>query len=101
MIEAPFEAAIGGSGVSAEGVVFGGVDFNEGGLAGEPIVVAVGFDGEEHVAIDRDGGGVNNMYQLTAEFDRHFEKIREYRLQTRPYERVEIPGIALKPAAAG
>ena len=64
-------------------------------------LVAVGLDGKEYPAIDSDGGGVNNMHQLTAEFDRPIEKIREYRLQTRPYERVEIPDVALKPAGGG
>jgi hypothetical protein len=64
-------------------------------------LVAVGLDGKEYPAIDSDGGGVNNFHQLTAEFDRPPEKIREFRLQTRPYERVEIPGVALKLAGGG
>jgi hypothetical protein len=63
-------------------------------------LVAVGIDGKEYPAVETNGGGVNNMRQLTAEFDRPREKIREFKLQVRPYERVEIPEIALKPASA-
>lgn len=52
--------------------------------------------------------GLDTMTTSTTEVDgirRRFrpapDKIREYRLQTRPFERLEIPGVALKPGGGG
>ena len=59
-------------------------------------LVAVDGDGEVHPAEIRSGGGVGNFQQLVVEFDQPPEQIKEFWLQTRPYQEVEIPGIALK-----
>lgn len=60
-------------------------------------IVAVDRSGRERAQVGRTGTGVKDFYQLAAEFDLDPEAIQEYRLQTRPYQRVEIPGITLKP----
>jgi hypothetical protein len=60
-------------------------------------IAAVDRDGRERPHVGHTGTGVKDFYQIAAEFDLGLEAIREYRLQTRPYERVEIAGIALKP----
>jgi len=60
-------------------------------------LVAVDRGGQEREAVRRTGGGVKDFYQMTAEFDLGPGVIREYRLQTRSFERVEIPGIILRP----
>lgn len=60
-------------------------------------IVAVDRGGRERPPVAQPGAGAKDFYQVTAEFDLGSEAIREYRLQTRPYERVEVPGIALKP----
>ena len=60
-------------------------------------IVAVDRSGREQAYVGHTSTGVKDFYQLAAEFDLDPEAIREYRLQTRPYERVEIPGITLKP----
>jgi hypothetical protein len=59
-------------------------------------LVAVDGDGEVHPAEIRSGGGVWNFRQLVVEFDQPPEQIKEFRFQTRPYEEVQIPRIALK-----
>ncbi len=59
-------------------------------------LVAIDGDGKELPADIRSGGGVKDFRQLVVEFDQPAEQIKEFRLQTRPYEEVEIPRIALK-----
>ena len=59
-------------------------------------LVAVDDDGKEHPAEVRSGSGVKDFQQIVVEFDLPPEQIKEFRVQTRPYEEVEIPGIALK-----
>jgi len=59
-------------------------------------LVAVDVDGKELLAEIRSGGGVANFQQIVVEFDQPPEQIKEFRLQTRPYEEVEVPRIALK-----
>ncbi len=59
-------------------------------------LVAVDGDGKEHPAKVRSGSGVKDFQQIVVEFDLPPEQIKEFRFQTRPFERVEIPGIALK-----
>jgi hypothetical protein len=61
-------------------------------------LVAVDRKGNGHVAEVRSGGGVQGYHQLVVEFDLPPEKIEEFRVQTRHFERVEIPGVALNPA---
>jgi hypothetical protein len=58
-------------------------------------LVAVDLDGKEHPAVHWSGAGVKDFQLLSAEFDIIPEQIREFRLQYRPYERVEIPNVAL------
>lgn len=60
-------------------------------------LVAVDDDGKEHPVQNRSGSGVGNYHQITGEFDLPPDQIEEFRFQTRPYEKVEIDGVALKP----
>jgi hypothetical protein len=59
-------------------------------------LIAIDVDGKELPAEIQSGGGVKDFRQLVVEFDQPPEQIKEFRLQTRPYEEVEIPRIALK-----
>ena len=59
-------------------------------------LVAVDVDGKELPAEIRSGTGVKDFQQIVVEFDQPPEQIKEFRLQTRPYEEVQIPRIALK-----
>ena len=61
-------------------------------------LVAVDADGGEHPAGVRSGGGVKAFHQLVGEFDLPPERIKELRVQTRPFEAVDVPGVALKPS---
>jgi hypothetical protein len=63
-------------------------------------VVAVDRDGKEHSSRFQSGAGVKDFVQITVEFPLTLDEIREFRVQTRPYEVVELPGIALGPANA-
>lgn len=64
-------------------------------------LVAMDGNGKEHPAQTQSGSGVGNFYQLTCEFDLPPNQIEEFRVQTRPYEKVEIDGVALKPRGPG
>ncbi len=59
-------------------------------------LVAVDVDGAELPAAVRSGGGVKDFLQMVVEFDEPPEQVKQFLLQTRPYEEVEVPGIALK-----
>ena len=59
-------------------------------------LVAVDRDGKEHPAAIRSGSGVKDFQQMVGEFDLSPDQIKEFRVQTRPFEGVEVPGIALK-----
>jgi RNA polymerase sigma factor (sigma-70 family) len=59
-------------------------------------LVAVDVDGKEHPAEIRSLSGAKGFQQLVVEFDQPPERIKEFWLQTRPYEEVEVPGVALK-----
>ncbi len=59
-------------------------------------LVAVDVDGKELPAEVHSGGGAGDFQQLVVEFDQPPDRIKEFQLQTRPYEEVEIPRIALK-----
>ncbi len=59
-------------------------------------IVAVDLDGNELPAEIRSGSGVMNFQQLVVEFGQPPDQIKEFRLQTRPYEEVQIRRIALK-----
>ncbi len=58
-------------------------------------LVAVDRSGKEHPSVFRSGAGVQEFAQMTVEFPLPPEQINEFRVQTRPYEVVEIPGVAL------
>lgn len=62
-------------------------------------LVAVDRKGQEHPSPERGGSKLKGFTQLEAEFDLSPEEIQEYRLQQRPLEQIEIPSIALEPAA--
>ncbi len=59
-------------------------------------IVAIGGDGEELPAKIRSSIGVNHFQQIVVEFDQPPEQIVGFRLQTRSYDEVEVPRIALK-----
>jgi hypothetical protein len=59
-------------------------------------LVAVDGDGKELRAEIRSASGAKNFRQIVVEFDQPPEQIKEFWVQTRPYEEVRIPGIALK-----
>jgi hypothetical protein len=61
-------------------------------------LVAVDGDGKEHPAEFRSGSGVGEFRQLVGEFDLPPKQIKEFRVQTRAFEEVEVQGVALKPA---
>ena len=62
-------------------------------------VLAVDVDGKEHPGGIRSSLGVTGFQQIKIEFDIPPERIQNFVLQTRPYQRVEIPGIALEQKA--
>jgi RNA polymerase sigma factor (sigma-70 family) len=59
-------------------------------------LVAVDIDGKELPAEVRSGTSVKDFQQIVVEFDQPPEQIKEFWLQTRPYEEIRIPRIALK-----
>jgi hypothetical protein len=61
-------------------------------------IVAVDRDGKEHTSEIRSGGGVGNFRQLVVEFGLPPDRIEGFRVQTREFEKLEIPGVALQPA---
>ena len=58
-------------------------------------VLAVDVDRKEHPGGIRSRLGVTGIQQIKIEFDIPPERIQNFLLQTRPYQKVEIPGIAL------
>jgi hypothetical protein len=66
----------------------------------EARVVAVDRDGRERAPTRAPATGVKDFCLIGAEFDLRPEAIKEYRLQTRGFQHVEIPGIALNPRGA-
>jgi RNA polymerase sigma factor (sigma-70 family) len=61
-------------------------------------IVALDRDGKEHTSEFLSGGGVWNYSQLVVEFGLPPDQIKGFRVQTREYEKLEIPGVALRPA---
>lgn len=59
-------------------------------------LIAIDRDGKELPPEFRSGTGVKDFKQFVVEFNRPPHQIKEFRLQTRSYEEVEIPRIALK-----
>ncbi|WP_422927830.1 hypothetical protein [Singulisphaera sp. PoT] len=60
-------------------------------------IVAVDDDGVEHEASGSSGGGISTMSLISAEFKLSPDKIREFRLQSRPLKKAEIPNVPLMP----
>ena len=59
-------------------------------------LVALDVDDKLHEAEIVSGGGVENFQQIIVEFGQPPNEIKEFRLQSRRYEEVAIPHIALK-----
>jgi hypothetical protein len=59
-------------------------------------LVAIAEDGEELSCGASSFVAAKDFQHMDFECDRPPERIKEYRLQPRPYEEVEIPHIALK-----
>ncbi len=59
-------------------------------------LVAIDSQGEEVPGKTRSATSVKDFRQIVVEFDQTPEQIKEFRIQTRTYEEVEIPRIALK-----
>jgi RNA polymerase sigma factor (sigma-70 family) len=64
-------------------------------------LVAVDGNGQERAAKPKSGSGVGDFHQLVGEFDLPVNQIREFRVQTRPFEQIEIKDIALNPLPGG
>ena len=62
-------------------------------------LVALDGDGREHPGVIRSGLGVNGFQQIKIEFELPPEQITSFLVQTRPYQELEIPSIALEPKA--
>jgi hypothetical protein len=60
-------------------------------------LVAIDKGGKEHPGMFRSGAGVKDYVQTTVEFPLPPDEIREFRFQTRSYEAIELPGVALDP----
>jgi hypothetical protein len=58
-------------------------------------LIAIDGDGKELLGQIRSMVGVKDFQQIATEFDQPPDQIKEFRLQTRTYEEVEIPRIAL------
>jgi RNA polymerase sigma factor (sigma-70 family) len=59
-------------------------------------IVAVGNDGKEIAGLIGSTIDVTAFRQIQVQFDQPPDEIKQFRLETRPYEQVEIPLIALK-----
>jgi RNA polymerase sigma factor (sigma-70 family) len=59
-------------------------------------VLAIDVNGKEHPGGIRSSLGVTGFQQIKIEFDLPPDQIRNFLLQTRPYQKVEIPGIRLE-----
>jgi hypothetical protein len=59
-------------------------------------VLAIDSAGKEHPGAIRSNLGVKGFQQIKVEFELPPELIKNFVLQTRPYQEVEIPGIALE-----
>lgn len=59
-------------------------------------VVAIDVDGHEIPAKAGSSAGVQDFEQALLEFDLPQDQIKEFRLQSRPFEEVEIPRVALR-----
>jgi RNA polymerase sigma factor (sigma-70 family) len=59
-------------------------------------LVAVDIDGKELSSEVRSATGVKDFQQIVVEFDQPPEEIKEFWLQSRPYEEIRIPRVALK-----
>ncbi len=59
-------------------------------------LIAIDHDDKELPAEIRSDAGVKDFQQLVVEFKQPPEEIKEFRLQVRPYEEVEIPCISLR-----
>jgi hypothetical protein len=60
-------------------------------------VLAVDITGKEHPGGIKSSLGVTGFQQIKVEFGLAPEKIKHFLLQTRPYQKLEISGIALEP----
>jgi RNA polymerase sigma factor (sigma-70 family) len=59
-------------------------------------IVAVDDTGEEQPGAVRSCSAVTDFQQIVVEFALPADQIKQFRVQTRPYQEVEIPGIHLK-----
>ena len=60
-------------------------------------VVAVDLEGEEHTPIRSTGGSVSNFVQRELQFDLMLARLKEFRLQSRPFEWADFGAIPLPP----
>jgi RNA polymerase sigma factor (sigma-70 family) len=58
-------------------------------------LVAVDVADSEHPGVTQSTMDVTVFRQVKFDFDQHLEQIKEFRLESRPYEQVEIPNIAI------
>jgi hypothetical protein len=62
--------------------------------------VAIDNSGNEHPASTPIAVGTGGFFQVSAEFDLSPGQIKEFRVQTRPFEKLEIPNVALNPLSS-
>jgi RNA polymerase sigma factor (sigma-70 family) len=68
-------------------------------IQNQPVrIMAVDRKGKEHLAKFRSDAGVGDFHQRVVEFDLPPEQIKEFRVQSREYETIEVPDVKLEPA---
>jgi RNA polymerase sigma factor (sigma-70 family) len=60
--------------------------------------IAVDREGKLRLPVRDTGSGAGGFYQMVHEFELRLEQVGEFRLQTRPFERLTIKDVALNPA---
>ena len=60
-------------------------------------LIAVDREGKERLSVRRSGNGAGGFSQMVREFDIRPDQVKEFRLQTRPFEEIAIKDVALKP----
>jgi len=60
-------------------------------------VIAVDTQGNELLPADHLGSSINKMDQITAHFSQPLSQIKEFRVETRPFQWIEFKDVALQP----
>ena len=60
-------------------------------------IIAVDRQGNELLPDDHLGSGINGMDQITVHFSQPLSQIKEFRVETRPFQWIEFKNVALQP----